>query len=50
LEFLHREGSVLSTEYVENGIRVGAVIRPELWGKVRDFVYKGDEDVPPSEE
>ena len=50
LEFLHREGSVLSTEYVENGIRVGAVIRPELWGKVRDFIFKGGETVPPNEE
>ena len=38
LEFLHREGSVLSSEYGENGITVKAVIRPELWGRVRDFV------------
>ncbi|NCB73585.1 MAG: GTPase HflX [Clostridia bacterium] len=38
LEFLHREGSVLSSEYGEDGIRVKAVIRPELWGRVRNFV------------
>ncbi len=38
LEFLHREGSVLSSEYGEDGIRVKAVIRPELWGRVRSFV------------
>lgn len=41
LEFLHREGSVLSSEYGENGITVKAVIRPELWGRVRDFVING---------
>lgn len=43
LEFLHREGSVLSSEYGENGIAVKAVIRPELWGKVRNFVIDGKE-------
>lgn len=43
LEFLHREGSVLSSEYGENGIAVKAVIRPELWGRVRDFVINGAE-------
>lgn len=43
LEFLHREGSVLSSEYGENGITVKAVIRPELWGKVRNFVIKSEE-------
>lgn len=40
LELLHREGAVTSQEYEENGIRVGAVIRPELWGRVRLFVIK----------
>ncbi len=40
LELLHREGAVTSQEYEENGIRVGAVIRPELWGRVRLFVVK----------
>ncbi len=42
LEFLHREGSVTSAEYVDDGIRVKAVIRPELWGRVRAFVVKGE--------
>ncbi|MEG1315853.1 MAG: GTPase HflX, partial [Oscillospiraceae bacterium] len=42
LELLHREGSVLSTEYVETGIEVKAVIRPELWGRVRAFVIDGE--------
>ena len=44
LEFLHREGAVTSTDYEEDGIRVGAVIRPELWGRVRAFVVKGTPD------
>jgi len=43
LEFLHREGSVMSSEYGENGITVKAVIRPELWGKVRNFVIQSEE-------
>ena len=42
-DFLYREGSVLSSEYGENGIKVRAVIRPELWGKVRDFVINDAE-------
>ena len=37
LELLHREGAVVSSEYAENGIKVSAVIKPELWGKVRSF-------------
>ncbi|NLH01765.1 MAG: GTPase HflX [Clostridiales bacterium] len=37
LELLHREGAVISSEYAEDGIRVSAVIRPELWGKVRAY-------------
>lgn len=43
LEFLHREGSVLSSEYGEDGIRVKAVIRPELWGRVRNYVVNAQE-------
>lgn len=38
IELLHREGSVISEEYVENGIEVEVVVRPELWGRVRDYV------------
>lgn len=38
LELLHREASVTSSEYGENGIEVQAVIRPELWGKVKEYV------------
>ena len=38
LELLHREASVLETEYGDEGIRVEAVVKPELWGRVREFV------------
>ena len=38
LELLHREASVLSTEYGDAGVAVTAVVKPELWGRVRDFV------------
>ena len=44
LELLHREGAVTSQEYEEAGIRVGAVIRPELWGRVRAYVVKSGQD------
>lgn len=43
LELLHREGAVVSSEYTENGIEVQAVIRPELWGRVREFVKVREE-------
>lgn len=42
LELLHREGAVISSEYVDDGIRISAVIRPELWGKVRNFVLSSE--------
>ena len=38
VEFLHREGAIVTSEYTENGISIKAVIRPELWGRVRPFV------------
>ena len=41
LDMLRREGAVLDSEYTEDGIQVQAVIRPELWSKVKDFI-KGD--------
>ena len=43
LEMLHREGAVIESEYAEDGINVKAHIRPELWGRVRDFVRNDDE-------
>jgi len=50
LELLHREGAVLSSEYVDNGIMVKAVIRPELWGRVRGFIIKSGENASPDED
>lgn len=44
LELLHREGAVVSSEYTEDGIEVQAVIRPELWGRVREFVKPREEE------
>ena len=41
LELLHREASVLNTEYGDQGITVEAVVRPELWGRVREFIVNG---------
>jgi GTP-binding protein HflX len=38
LELLHREASVYSVEYGEEHIAVEAVIKPKLWGLVREFV------------
>ncbi len=40
LELLHREASVLGTEYGDAGVTVTAVVKPELWGRVRDFVME----------
>ena len=42
LELLRREGALSSTDYLEEGIRVQAVIRPELWVKVKPFSVSGD--------
>jgi GTP-binding protein HflX len=38
IELLHREASVLKSEYGDAGVTVEAVVRPELWGRVREFV------------
>jgi len=40
LELLHREAAVLSVEYGEEFILVESVIKPELWGRVRDFAVE----------
>ena len=38
LELLHRDASVVSTEYRQNAIEVQAVVNSETYGKVREFV------------
>lgn len=44
LDMLRREGAVLSSEYTEDGIKIDAAIRPELWGRVRAFVLNEEEE------
>ena len=44
LELLHREASVLSAEYVDTGIKIEAIIKPELWGKVKEFTFTDEEN------
>ena len=38
LDSLNREAAVLNAEYTESGIRVEAVIPPELFGRVKAFI------------
>ena len=40
VEALRREGALVSIEYTDEGIRVHAVVRPELWPRVRDYEVK----------
>lgn len=42
-ELLHREAEVLSLEYTDAGIAAEVIIKPELWGRVRDYAER-DED------
>lgn len=44
LDMLHREGAVLTNEYTDDGIVAQVVIKPELWGKVREFVKEDNSD------
>ena len=37
VQLLHDEASVLSQEYAETGTRIEAVVKPELWAKVRAY-------------
>ncbi len=38
LDLLHREAAVLSTEYASDGVVVHALVKPELTGRVREWV------------
>lgn len=40
VEVLRREGALVSSEYTDEGIRMRAVVRPELWPRVRDYEVK----------
>lgn len=37
VELLHSEAAVISTEYVEDGTRIEAIVKPEHWAKVQDY-------------
>lgn len=41
VELLHREAEVLSVEYGDE-IAIDAIIKPELWGSVREFCRDGE--------
>lgn len=38
LDILRREAAVLEVEYTESGVEADVVVKPELWGLVRNFV------------
>lgn len=37
VQLLHDEAAVLSVDYTETGTRVEAVVKPELWAKLREY-------------
>ncbi len=39
-ETLRKEAAVLSVDYGENGVTVEAIVKPELWGLVREYVVE----------
>lgn len=38
LDLLHREAAVLSTEYAADGVVIQALVKPELMGRVREWI------------
>ena len=42
LDTLRRDAAVLSVNYTETGVEAEAVVKPELWGLVRDYVTGGE--------
>ena len=44
LDTLNREAAVERTEYTENGIEVDAVVQPELFGRVKQFIPGYEEE------
>ena len=35
---LHKEGSVIRTDYFDEYIEVEVILQPEAYGKVRDYI------------
>lgn len=44
IELLRREAAVLNVEYKDDFISVETVIKPELWGRVREFAKDVDDE------
>ena len=42
LELLHREAAVLEVSYENDHISVDTVVKPELWGRVKDYAVHSD--------
>ncbi len=40
LELLHKEGSVIRTDYFDTFIEVEVVVQPDVYGKVRDYIIE----------
>ena len=40
IEMLHKEGSVIRTDYCDNYIEIEVVLQPEAYGKVRDYIIE----------
>ena len=44
LDVLRRDGAIESFNYGEDGIAVSAVVRPEFWGRVKNYVRNDNDD------
>jgi GTP-binding protein HflX len=42
LDALHREGAVLRTDYSERGIEIEAALKPEILGRVKEYINEPD--------
>ena len=46
IDLLQREAAVLNMEYAEDCTVVEAVVKPEIWGRVKDFAAPAGEETP----
>ena len=37
VELLHSEAAVIKTDYAEDGTVIEAIVKPDLWAKVKDY-------------
>ena len=40
MEVLRRDAALLGVEYTEDGVEAEVVVKPELWGLVRNYVVE----------